>query len=314
MNKSNIEWVNGANGELGYTWNPVTGCLHGCEYCYARKITDRFGRMSRMTSDIADSAEKNKNVFELKQKCYDVEGYTNIVIDPYPYGFLPTFHKYRLDEPKQKTKGSKIFVCSMADLFGEWVPDEWIQEVFKACEAAPQHKYIFLTKNPKRYGQLNGKNHRYDWSFVKNNWWFGMTITGAGDIDKLKHLPYGHSNTFVSIEPIKGWIDLDFYLPKPTTKCKCSYCGHLADYYSSHCQHCKKEGGYSGSFRKNPIDWVIIGAETGPGAKPPVFTWVYDIIKQCREANIPVFMKNNLCKSLNLKQTEIIQEFPEGLK
>jgi protein gp37 len=42
----------------------------------------------------------------------------------------------------------------MADLFGEWVPDEWIKEVFRACEEAPQHRYLFLTKNPERLNQI----------------------------------------------------------------------------------------------------------------------------------------------------------------
>ncbi|MFR1061782.1 MAG: DUF5131 family protein [Enterocloster sp.] len=61
---------------------------------------------------------------------------------------MPTFHKYRLNEYQNK-KSRNIFVCSMADLFGEWVPDEWIEEVFEACDNAPQHNYLFLTKNPK---------------------------------------------------------------------------------------------------------------------------------------------------------------------
>jgi protein gp37 len=53
--------------------------------------------------------------------------------------------------PAQKKKPANISVCSMADLFEEWVPDEWIKEVLAACAAAPWHNYMFLTKNPERY-------------------------------------------------------------------------------------------------------------------------------------------------------------------
>jgi len=115
---------------------------------------------------------------------------------PFPFGFTPTFHRYRLDDYKDK-KGRNIFVCSMADLFGSWVPDEWIQEVFKACEAAPQHRYLFLTKNPERYKEFERYYH--------SNMWLGMSYThmvdgiipGARDI-----LGVHNQNLFMSLEPI----------------------------------------------------------------------------------------------------------------
>ena len=77
---------------------------------------------------------------------------------PYPWFFLPTLHRYRLDQPSKWSEPRTIFVCSMADLFGKWVPDEWITEVFRACDAAPRHRYMFLTKNPKRYAELRAKD------------------------------------------------------------------------------------------------------------------------------------------------------------
>ncbi|MCL2461960.1 MAG: phage Gp37/Gp68 family protein, partial [Defluviitaleaceae bacterium] len=73
---------------------------------------------------------------------------------PYPFYFKPTFHRYRLGEPARMKKPKNIFVCSMADMFGDWVPDEWIKAVFEACEAIPRHRYLFLTKNPARYKAL----------------------------------------------------------------------------------------------------------------------------------------------------------------
>ena len=47
--------------------------------------------------------------------------------EPYPYNFTPTLHRYRLNEYRDR-KGRNIFVCSMADLFGDWIPDSWIEE------------------------------------------------------------------------------------------------------------------------------------------------------------------------------------------
>lgn len=303
------------------TWNPVTGCLHGCDYCYARKITNRFGGSSleALKSHIAKNKLMAKHgidmgdtevpkIFELDKKIFNITDIDYGFIDPYPYGFEPTFHKYRLIEPSKKIKGNKIFVCSMADLFGEWVPDEWIEEVFKACEAAPRHKYLFLTKNPQRYGQLNSKDHLYNWSFAKPNMWFGITVTGQKDLNRLRNLPYGHVNTFISIEPMQEAIDLDFYIPKRETVCKCSYCGHHSNHFRPKCLNCGKSGYYSGSFRKNPINWIIVGAQTGPGAVKPKPEWVQSIIDQCRSAGVPIFLKDNL------NWPEIIQEFPEGLK
>ncbi|MFD8965794.1 DUF5131 family protein [Streptomyces sp. NPDC059568] len=106
-----------------WSWNPVTGCLHGCDYCYAREITSRFK-------------------------------------DVYPVGFTPLFHDQRLEAPTNTRIPEKhqddpawrrVFVCSMADLYGRWVPDEWILKVHSAMLAAPDWEYLLLTKFPARY-------------------------------------------------------------------------------------------------------------------------------------------------------------------
>ena len=129
MNKTKIEWCDS-------TWNPVTGCLHGCEYYYARRIAERFG-----------GCDNPIDSRELLQPMTITRRNGKAVDAPFPFGFEPTLHRYRLDEPYQR-RGLNIFVCSMADLFGEWVPDEWIEEVMNACLLSPQHRYLFLTKNP----------------------------------------------------------------------------------------------------------------------------------------------------------------------
>ena len=140
--KTKIDWADA-------TWNPVTGCLHDCEYCYARRIAERFGSnlMPIFTKyPVLDKPVRNLGIDAGK-------------IQPYPFDFTPTFHRYRLGEPARWTRPRNIFVCSMADLFGDWVPDGWIQEVIAVCDAAPQHRYLFLTKNPSRYKELDGIVH-----------------------------------------------------------------------------------------------------------------------------------------------------------
>lgn len=177
--KTRIDWCDS-------TWNPVTGCWHGCRYCYARKIAERFGH------HLMDLKCQNVHVLETPAR-------KNGMTIPYPHDFEPTFHNYKLGEPQRWKNPRNIFVCSMADLFGDWVPDEWIQEVFKACEAAPQHRYLFLTKNPKRYVDLykNGVLR------VRDSFWYGTTVTSANEPFFYSRMPNDNPHTFCSIEPIR---------------------------------------------------------------------------------------------------------------
>ena len=191
MKDTKIEWCDS-------TWNPVTGCLHDCEYCYAKKIANRFKGYDKITlPDL--SISKGKNVLEIPAK--KINGNGKVTVAPYPFEFEPTLHRYRLEQPKKWTEPRTIFVGSMADLFGKWVPDEWIEEVFAACEKAPQHRYLFLTKNPQRYGELAkaGKLPQ------KDNMWYGSTVDNMG---AKKYPGRPSDNTFISIEPLLEYMDV----------------------------------------------------------------------------------------------------------
>ena len=181
MNRTKIEWCE-------YTWNPVTGCLRGCPYCYAANMAHRF----------EPAAVRSIRETDHTPQIHAPELRSNT--GPFPFGFEPTFHSYRLDEPQRDKHPRMIFVCSMGDLFGPWVPDDWIQAVFDACEAAPRHLYMFLTKYPERYSNLYkaGKLPK------KENWWYGSTITTGGS----RRFPGTiNMNTFLSIEPLHEYLD-----------------------------------------------------------------------------------------------------------
>lgn len=172
--KTKIDWCDS-------TWNPVTGCRHGCDYCYARGIAKRFG------------GNEDSELHTLETRQYKGGTWT---ADPYPFGFAPTLHKYLLHVPLQWKKTRTIFVCSMADLFGDWVPLEWIQEVFRICREAPQHRYLFLTKNPMRYISLMEHGQLP----TEDNFWYGSTATKP----ETPFFFCKSVNTFVSIEPIQA--------------------------------------------------------------------------------------------------------------
>lgn len=298
------------NSKIGWcddTFNPISGCLHGCEYCYARDIAHRFGGWTDSDGDTHhDEILKNESkVRELDEPLRVFrEGQTIFSGKrqkaPYPYDFIPTFHRYRLNDYIGK-KGRNIFVCSMADLFGRWVPDEWIKEVFAACEKAPQHNYLFLTKNPNG---IPKSSNIYNGVFEthSDNYWFGTSINCQKDLeDRLWPLLQVRGHSFLSIEPILDKLDLDcIWVSEKRQEVMLSIPKKTAYYFG---------GGQS----YHMPEWVIVGAETGrrKGKVAPKREWIEDIVNGCRKAEIPIFMKSSLT---DIWGEPLIQEFPEGLE
>jgi protein gp37 len=121
-----------------WSWNPLTGCLHDCPYCYARDFAERPGGSAA-----------------------------------YPNGFAPTFHPERLSAPLNMAppatddpRDRRIFAGSMADLWGRWVPDEWIEAVLETMRRAPAWTFLTLTKFPKRMAEFD----------IPGNVWMGTTV------------------------------------------------------------------------------------------------------------------------------------------
>ena len=207
---------------------------------------------------------------------YPYEDYGNGRTAPYPFEFDPTFHRYKLDEPQHWKKPRTIFVCSMADLFGDWVPDEWIEQVFKACEAAPQHRYMFLTKNPARFKQLRKNGIK-----LPNYCWIGTSVTRDAEqadqyTGRTGYLSENWDTTaqwFVSVEPILERMSR------------------------------------SSIENLTAMNWVIVGAETGnrKGKVVPRKEWIDEIAAECKRCRTPIFMKDSL---RGLMGDDFRQEFP----
>lgn len=248
MQKTKIEWCDA-------TWNPVTGCQHGCEYCYARRIARRFGGASETHNNETchecqwvTEADGGEHILDTPVFDYD-RGHKA----PFPFEFDPTFHIYRLLEPQRTQKPQTIFVCSMGDLFGPWVPDEWIQSVFDVCLTAQQHTYLFLTKNPGRYVALAQAGRLP----LESNFWYGSTVTGPED----PFFYHKDAQTFLSMEPM-----LEEFNP--------------AD--------------YSGSFDWQMWIILGAMTGPGSKDHQPKKEWVETVVREARKIGLPVFMKDSL--------------------
>lgn len=182
MNRSKIEWCD-------HTLNIVTGCRHGCQYCYARQMSRRFSGNVNLNKRETDKFRLDGDVYVLDEPFLDETGRQVM----YPFGFEPTLHRYRYKVLDKLKMGQNIFVGAMGDLFGDFIPDAWIHDVFSICEAHPKNNYMFLTKNVQRYTDISLMNG--------DNVFYGTSITTEKETHLFNFLP-AFRNRFVSIEPI----------------------------------------------------------------------------------------------------------------
>jgi len=251
VNRTPIEWVKNPDGTQGYTWNPITGCLNGCEYCYARKLAN--GRLkSRYLANTNISPLQTESPGYYASKLIDS-------LDP----FYPRFWQNRIPDDKfhyfgklKQVKPRGIFVCDMGELFGDWIPPEWQEQIFRVITLNPWHRFYLLTKQPQNLIKF---------SPFPPNCWVGVTATNAKMLrEALMYLEEIRASVkYVSLEPLLGQIYDPLY-----------FLNALPDFLSV-------------------IDWVIIGAQTKP-YKPPKIEWVEEIVQACDKAGVKVFLKDNL--------------------
>ena len=169
----------------------------------------------------------------------------------YPDGFAVTLHPDRLTQPLRWTRPRRIFVCSMADLFHADVPDDYIAQVFEVMALAPQHTFLVLTKRHARMRSL--LSSRFDGDPLPNVW-VGVSAEDQHwwDIRVPALLETPAAVRFVSAEPLLGPI---------------------------------------GPALMAGLDWLIVGGESGPHARPMDPEWVRDLRDGAGDAGVPFFFK-----------------------
>lgn len=216
---TNIEWTD-------ETWNPVTGCVKispGCKHCYAETFAERF-RGTIMP---------------------------NGRLHPFYGGFDPQLRPERLDQPFSWRTPRKVFVNSMSDLFGEFVDDDYLRQVFEVMRKTPQHTYQVLTKRADRLAAWTAGQ---SWLASAKHIWLGVSVENRRyGVPRIEHLRRATvSVRFLSVEPLLedvGQLDL------------------------------------------SKIDWVIVGGESGHHARPMKEEWVRNIRNQCVAEGVAFFFK-----------------------
>jgi protein gp37 len=257
--KSGIEWTDA-------TWNPATGCTEvspGCDHCYAKTFAERW----RGTPG---------HHFE--------------------QGFDVVLRPERLDQPMRWRKPRRIFVNSMSDLFHDAIPDEYIARVFAVMANAPRHTFQILTKRHGRMRSLlNSDRFRelfdvewcgiVDWcraplpdpDFVNiphlndgplPNVWLGVSVENQqwADIRVPALLKTPAAVRFLSMEPLLGPVSFRW--------------AKWVEWIN---------GNHLDGLRG--IDWVIVGGESGHGARPMQMPWVRTLRDQCVDASVPFLFK-----------------------
>jgi protein gp37 len=256
--KSAIEWTNS-------TWNPVSGCTKvspGCDHCYAETMHERFhGKGSFATV---------------------------------------TTHPDRLDLPLRWRKPRRIFVNSMSDLFHKDVPDQYIAHVFAVMALAQRHTFQVLTK---RHARTRSLLSRPDWRDMVLDRAVEHLELNADAIDYLERLLWPLPNVWlgVSVEN-QQWADtrIPALLDTPAAVRWISAEPLLGPIdiaeatrdrrFSCHACEFGMEGDCN-AHRVERLDWVVVGGESGPGARPMAPNWARSIRQQCDRAGVPFLFK-----------------------
>lgn len=287
MTKTSIEWCD-------EVWNPVTGCAkvsQGCKHCYAETIAERFW-----------ATQYPPNPDGSPRKFTDVR-----------------VHPERLEDPLKWRKPRRVFVNSMSDLFHEDVPEHFIASVFGAMALCQQHTFMILTKRPKRaadwFQDIGGTTRRSwvllsaarlinanrikfpDWPLP--NVWLGVSVEDQKTADKripmLLQTPA--AVRFVSYEPALGPVDF------------MGINGALNSWFKN---------GEIDVVREGNLDWIIMGGESGPGARPMHPDWARSVRDQCQDAGVPFFFKQMVVDGKLVKMPEldgiVWNEYPEATK
>ena len=179
------------------------------------------------------------------------ERFRGIPGHPYEPGFDLTLRPERLSQPLSWKRSRMIFVNSMSDLFHKDVPTEFIDKVFDTMEEADHHVFQVLTKRSPLMRDY--LRRRYGSGLAPQHIWCGVSVEDNKAAARIRHLQEAPLSTrFLSIEPLLGSVgDIDI----------------------------------------TGISWVIVGGESGPGARPMKKEWAIEVRDLCERQGIPFFFK-----------------------
>ena len=291
--QSKIEWTDA-------TWNPITGCTlvsEGCRHCYAATLaaTRLKNHPSRKGLARINAAGEAKFTGEVR------------------------LNEQWLDQPLRWKRPRMIFVCAHGDLFHESVPDEWIDRVFAVMALASQHTFQVLTKRPERARDyLMGFNcdgaRRFnvarkagdigaDEAYAKAsnrpwplpNVWLGTSIEDQATADaRIPHLlATPAAIRFVSAEPLLGPVDLGKANGLPVYWEGDASEGPIpVSSWGRPIGQRDRRGWVKHSGNMQPwLDWIIVGGESGPKARPMHPEWARSLRDQCKAAGVAFFFK-----------------------
>jgi protein gp37 len=179
------------------------------------------------------------------------ERFRNVKGHPFEQGFDLTLRPLRLQQPLLWKKPQMIFVNSMSDLFHKQVPTVFVDQVFETMERANWHRYQVLTKRSSRLRDY--VNRRYGAVGAPQHIWLGTSVEDANRVSRIRHIQETYASIrFLSIEPLLAPM---------------------------------------GQVNLTGISWVIVGGESGPGARPMQIDWVREVRDQCVAAGVPFFFK-----------------------
>lgn len=286
--KSKIEWTDA-------TWNPVTGCTRvseGCRNCYIER-TPPFRNANRRFMNREG------------QPSHEVGSTTGV-----------TLHPDRLDQPLRWKKPRRVFVNSLSDLFHDQVPDDFILSVFAVMLLANRHVFQVLTKRPSRMASLLNRDGFFDevqeraiagvdewgvspqrafdirrragaWSplapWPLPNVWFGVSVEDqkAAELRIPKLLGTPAAVRFLSCEPLLGLVDLSPWLDLVWSR-------PIGD---ADLVNDERWRAFKGEPMRSLLDWIIVGGESGPGARPMHPDWARALRDQSAAAGVPFFFK-----------------------
>ncbi|MGI9306846.1 MAG: phage Gp37/Gp68 family protein [Gammaproteobacteria bacterium] len=307
---SKIEWTD-------RTWNPVRGCSRvseGCRNCYAERIATRFSGPGQSYEGFADGSPRHSQTGAVQT---GRRGHWTGRVELIPE---------KLDEPLRWRKPQKIFVNSMSDLFHEALDFRDIAAVYGVMAAAQHHTFQVLTKRPARrrdfmvwvarevetmWAPLEGSSAEAEFCMhrawkdgagerieapLRRPWplpnvWEGASVEDQATADEriLELLQTAAARRFISYEPALGPVAFAGHLWPSGIP------GHCVDidgawwHPPGHCEgasvNCR------GDCCLSPLDWIIVGGESGPGARPFDVEWARSTIRQCREARVACFVK-----------------------